>query len=73
MITKAEARMIARELYSLWKEDHEELVGVDKASSILGLSSSYIYHNLDKIPHTRVGRAIRFSPSGLKEFSNLNI
>lgn len=70
MITRAEARMIAQELYKLMKAESavEDYLTTKSAAEYLGVSISFIRHNIDDIPHTKKGRMLRFAKSDLSRF-----
>lgn len=71
MITRTEAKMIAREIIAIMREEQpDNFLNTEQAAAFLGCSKSYIYHNIHKIPHTRKGGAIKFTKQKLTEFIN---
>jgi len=50
------------------------LVGVKEMADILGVPVSWLYENTHKkkIPHVRVGRYLRYSPTAVTEFFKVN-
>lgn len=72
MLTRSEIKAIAEEICSILKKTYEDqpdrFLNVSEAASFLSVSKSYIYHNLDKIPHIRKNRSIRFSRNQLTHF-----
>lgn len=78
-MTSREAGMIAKELYKLIHKDverlilsaveyeTEELLTTKQAAEFMGVSSSYILHNIDSIPHIKVGRLNKFKKSSLNK------
>ncbi len=70
-MTMSDARMIAEELYRLLERDgqiHNESVGVEDAAEIMGCSASFVYHNISEIPHTKIGRSLRFRTSDIHRY-----
>ena len=65
--------MIAEELYRLMSADKPEdtgrLLSTREAAEFLGYSLSTMYHKLSEIPHTRIGRSIRFQENTLREYT----
>lgn len=68
--------MIAEEVVKLMKAEAtlppaEDYIGVREAAAFLGCSESYIYHNIDRIPHTTVagGRTKKFLKSKLAQYA----
>lgn len=71
MITRAEARMIAREIVAIMREGQpDSFLNTEQAAEYIGCSKSYIYHNLQRIPHVRKGNSLRFTKQKLAEFIN---
>lgn len=71
MLTRKEIRMIAFEICRIMQEENiydDALLSVREAAAILGRSTSYIYHNLDEIPHIRKGSSIKFSKRALIDY-----
>lgn len=72
MLTRSEIKAIAEEICRILKKTYEDptdrFLNVREAASFLSVSKSYIYHNLDKIPHIRKNRRIRFSRNQLTHF-----
>lgn len=71
MLTRREIKAIAEEICRILKtyeDPPEQFLNVSEAASFLSVSKSYIYHNLDKIPHIRKNRSIRFSRNQLTHF-----
>lgn len=71
MLTRREIKAIAEEICRILKtyeDPPEQFLNVSEAASFLNVSKSYIYHNLDKIPHIRKNRSIRFSRNQLTHF-----
>ena len=72
--------MIARELHKLLKEDikdavtthfnqtDDEIIGVDEVAQMLGIKPKTVYNKVNKLPHTKVGRSLRFSRNRISEF-----
>lgn len=47
----------------------DELIGIDQAAKMLGLTRSFLYHSHSKFPFTRrVGRKLLFSTAGIQKF-----
>lgn len=79
-MTRAQARMIAEELYKLIKKDipcfvHDAVIdGTDEyfntaqAAEFLGVSVSYVKSHINDIPHTKVGRLNKFKKSSLSSY-----
>lgn len=76
-ITRREAKMIAEEVYKLFKHDGQtengtptdELLTIDQAAQILKCSKHAIYHNIRLIPHTKVGNRLRFTHKSLLDYA----
>ena len=80
-MTLSEARMVARELHKLLKEDIKEaivshvkmqddkLISVKEAAKTLGLSTQTIYNNKNKIPHKKIGGRLLFSRNQILELA----
>lgn len=71
MLTKREIRMIATEIIKILHDERlceDTFLTVKEAAEFIGFSTSYIYHNLDKIPHIRKDNNIRFSKRVLTDF-----
>jgi predicted DNA-binding transcriptional regulator AlpA len=47
----------------------DELIDIEQAASLLGVSCSYLYHNHNKFPFSRrVGRTLRFSSHEIQRY-----
>lgn len=72
-LTRRDARMIAEELYRLMSPQQPKssgrMLSTREAARFLGYSLSTIYHNLERIPHVRIGRSIRFPEEELREYT----
>lgn len=74
-LTRYDARLIAEELHKLMKAEAQpldELLTASEAAAYLGMSKSFVDHNKERIPHVKVGRAIRYTKAGLSEFAMYN-
>ena len=70
-ITRKEARMIAEELFALLKKEQavpERYLSAKEAAELLGMPLGTLYHKVDGIPHTKVGKRLRFTESGLRKY-----
>lgn len=79
-MTRAQAKMVAEELYKLIKKDipgfvqgavvdgMDEYLNTKQAAEFLGCSVSQIRHNIADIPCTKVGGRYRFKKSALAAY-----
>lgn len=70
-MTRNEARMIAEELYAIMEKNgntQDEMMDVGSAASMMGCSTSFIYHNKETIPHFKVGKSLRFRRSDMLKY-----
>lgn len=70
-MTRRDARMIAEELYRLMRDGKtvpERYLGAKEAAAMLGMPIGTLYHKLPEIPHTKVGRRLRFTESSLRAY-----
>lgn len=79
-MTRTEARMVAEELYKLLRKDliervteinieaNDKQLSTKEAAEYLGYKPKTIYNNISRIPHYKVGKALRFSQMALAEF-----
>ncbi len=75
MLTKLEIALIASEICRILQDNgqcEDIFLSVKEAADFLGFSPSYIYHNLDKIPHIKKNNIIRFSKKALTDYINNN-
>lgn len=70
-MTRYEARMIAEELHKLMRQDEqptEEWLTIDEASAYLKCSKSRIYNNIERVPHAKDGRSLKFPKAELSRW-----
>lgn len=70
-ITKREARMIAEELYAMMERDkvfEDKFLSAPEAAALLGIPLSTLYSRVSGIPHTKVGKHLRFSERALRQY-----
>lgn len=70
-LTRKDARMIAEELFSLMKKEKavpERYLNAKEAAELLGMPLGTLYHKVDGIPHTKVGKRLRFTESALRKY-----
>ena len=70
-MTRADARMIAEELYRLMQQDKDEdLIDVQAAARFLGCAAQTVYNLVSRgdIPSHKSGRSRRFKLSELKDY-----
>lgn len=78
-LTRADARLIAQELHLLLRKDidravhaqidkaSDEYIGTAEAAAMLGCKPKTIYNHRDRLPHSKVGKYLRFSRNALHE------
>lgn len=65
--------MIAEELYSLLERDkvfEEKYLSASEAAEMLGIPLQTLYNKIETIPHTKVGKRLRFSDRSLRQYLN---
>ncbi len=70
-MTRNDARMIAEELFKLMQSNkvlNERYMSAPEAAELLGLPLQTLYNKINEIPHTKVGRRLRFAESALKKY-----
>ena len=70
-LTRKDARMIAEELFALMKKEEavpERYLNAKEAAEMLGMPLGTLYHKVGGIPHTKVGKRLRFTESTLREY-----
>ena len=68
-LTRNDARMIAEELFALMKREKavpERYLNAKEAAELLGMPLGTLYHKVWSIPHTKVGKRLRFTESTLR-------
>ena len=73
--------MVAQELHQLIKGDiarmvreamaevRDRIIDVKEAAALLGIKPKTVYNNIDKIPHFKVGRFLRFNEREIYDYS----
>lgn len=80
-MNRAEARMVAEELYKLihkdvkvitqtMKEETEEWISTKEAARLLGWSVGTLYNRIEDVPHTCLNNRLRFKRSSLIQYLN---
>lgn len=67
-MTRNDARMVAEELYKVLKKEglvESDVIGIDEAAGILGMSKQSVYNRIQEIPHTKFGKSLRFFKSDI--------
>lgn len=67
-MTRAEARMVAEELFKVMKSDgivEDKVLGVSEAAQILGVKEQTIYNHANDLPCTKFMGKLRFFQSDL--------
>lgn len=70
-MTRNDARMIAEELFKLIQASKllpEHYVGTKEAADMLGVPVQTLYNKVGEIPHTKIGKRLRFSESALRKY-----
>lgn len=62
-MTQSEIKELAREIVK--EQMRYEVVGIEEAAQILGVSTSTIYSRISEIPHSKFGKRLRFSKGEL--------
>ena len=63
--------MIAEELFKLMQKSktlQERYLNADEAAQMLGFPKSTLYNKIGEIPHTKVGKRLRFSETALRQY-----
>lgn len=75
MMTPSEMRQLAKyfaqEYYKLQQKNHdikENYLNAKQAAEFLGWSIRTVYNKIDEIPHTKIGKSLRFSERRLREY-----
>lgn len=67
-MTRNDAKMVAEELYKVLKKEglvESDVIGIDEAAGILGMSKQSVYNRIQEIPHTKFGKSLRFFKSDI--------
>lgn len=70
-LTRKDARMIAEELFALMQKEKavpERYLNAKEAAELLGMPLGTLYHKVGGIPHTKVGKRLRFTESTLRRY-----
>ena len=70
-MTRAEAKMIAEELYKLMRKGDvlpERYLNAKEAAELLGRPLRTLYNKVSELPHTKVGKHLRFKESSLRQY-----
>jgi DNA binding domain, excisionase family len=70
-LTRKDARMIAEELFALMQKEKavpERYLNAKEAAELLGMPLGTLYHKVGGIPHTKVGKRLRFTESTLRKY-----
>ncbi|MFC2812253.1 MAG: helix-turn-helix domain-containing protein [Prevotella conceptionensis] len=70
-LTRKDARMIAEELFALMQREKavpERYLNAKEAAELLGMPLGTLYHKVGGIPHTKVGKRLRFTESTLRKY-----
>ena len=70
-LTRKDARMIAEELFALMQKEKavpERYLNAKEAAELLGMPLGTLYHKVGGIPHTKVGKRLRFTESSLRKY-----
>lgn len=65
------AKQIAQEFYKLQQKNHDikdNYMSAQQAADFLGWSVRTVYNKKDEIPHTKIGKTLRFSERRLREY-----
>lgn len=65
------AHMVAEELAVLLKQEKaipERYLSAKEAAELLGMPLGTLYHKVGGIPHTKVGKRLRFTESSLRKY-----
>ena len=72
-MNRREARMVAEELFSLMEKSgvfEEKYLSAREAADMLGIPLQTLYNKIETIPHTKVGKRLRFSDRSLRQYLN---
>lgn len=77
-MTRADAKMVAEELYKLFEKNGfkpkqlitERYMGTKEAAEMLGMPLQTLYKKIDQIPHVKNGKRHVFCESSLREYIN---
>ena len=67
-MNRADARLVAEELYKIMRKEglvDDKVIGAEEVAEILGCSTETIYRKSTDIPHTKVGKTLRFFKSDI--------
>lgn len=73
-MTRTDAKMIAEELFKLFKKNSlaqrpmEKYIGITEAAELLGMPKNTLYKKVQQIPHVKRGRQLLFKESSLKMY-----
>lgn len=62
-MTQREIKLLAKEIVA--EQMRYEVIGIDEVACMLGVSPSYIYHNIEQIPHEKPFGKLRFFRSDI--------